>query len=100
MLSDIKAELEKSNIKAKKADKYIKPVIVARAYKEFYNFEIDWDDNITVTTIEFGHENNTFFSLREESDGTVRLLDLIEILLILKTRFFSLMKWIAVYILH
>ena len=81
LLSDIKAELEKSNIKAKKADKYVKPVIVARAYKEFYNFEIDWDDNITVTTIEFGHENDTFFSLREESDGTVRLLDLIEILL-------------------
>lgn len=81
LLSDIKADLEKSNIKAKKADQYIKPVIIARAYKEFYTFEIDLEDNITVTTIEFGHENDTFFSLKEESDGTVRLLDLIEILL-------------------
>lgn len=81
ILSDIKADLEKSNIKAKKADQYIKPVIIARAYKEFYTFEIDSEDNITVTTIEFGHENDTFFSLKEESDGTVRLLDLIEILL-------------------
>lgn len=81
LLSEIKADLEKANIKAKKTDNYIKPAIIARAYKEFYTFEIDLDDTITVTTIEFGHENNTFFSLREESDGTVRLLDLIEILL-------------------
>lgn len=81
VLSDIRTNLEKSNVKAKKTDKYIKPVIIARAYKEFYTFEIDFENNITVTTIEFGHENDTFFSLKEESDGTVRLLDLIEILL-------------------
>ncbi len=81
LLSDIKTNLEKSNVKAKKTDNYIKPVIIARAYKEFYTFEIDFENNITVTTIEFGHENDTFFSLKEESDGTVRLLDLIEILL-------------------
>lgn len=81
LLSEIKSDLEKANIKAKKADTYINPAIIARAYKEFYTFEIDLEDNIKVTTIEFGHENNTFFSLREESDGTVRLLDLIEILL-------------------
>lgn len=81
LLSEITSDLEKSNIKAKKAETYIKPAIIARAYKEFYTFEIDLEDNITVTTIEFGHENNTFFSLKEESDGTVRLLDLIKILL-------------------
>ena len=39
------------------------------------------NDNITIRTIEFSHETeNVFFSLHEESDGTARLLDLIEIL--------------------
>ena len=57
------------------------PSIMARAYKEFYTFEIDADDNISIKTIEFSHEaDNIFFSLNEESDGTARLLDLIEIL--------------------
>ena len=38
---------------------------------------------ITIKTIEFIHENNhtTYFKLNEESDGTARLLDLVEILL-------------------
>ena len=54
---------------------------MARAYKEFYTFEIDENNNIKITTIEFSHESsNIFFDLSEESDGTARLLDLIEIL--------------------
>ena len=36
---------------------------------------------MTITTIEFSHEKkNIYFDLNEESDGTARLLDLIEIL--------------------
>lgn len=57
------------------------PRIMVRSYKEFYTFEIDASGKITITTIEFSHENkNIFFDLNEESDGTARLLDLIEIL--------------------
>lgn len=81
MYVDIKTDLEKANVRAKKLETYVNPAIIARAYKEFYTFEIDENDNIKITTIEFGHETGTFFSLKEESDGTVRLLDLIEILL-------------------
>ena len=52
-----------------------------RGPKEFYTFEIDQNDTINIKTIEFSHENSSiFFNLKEESDGTARLLDLIEIL--------------------
>lgn len=40
------------------------------------------DDELSCKTIEFIHKNSTArFSLSEESDGTIRLLDLIEVLL-------------------
>lgn len=73
--------LEKENVRVKKEGKTHRPSIVARAYKEFYTFEIDENDDISIRTIEFSHETNgVYFSLKEESDGTARLLDLIEIL--------------------
>ncbi len=57
------------------------PRVMIRSYKEFYTFEIDTTGKITITTIEFSHETkDIFFDLNEESDGTARLLDLIEIL--------------------
>ncbi len=69
------------NVRVKKEGKKHRPSIAARAYKEFYTFEIDESDNISIRTIEFSHEaNGVYFSLKEESDGTARLLDLIEIL--------------------
>lgn len=76
----IVADLEKANthIQAENNDR---PKIMVRSYKEFYTFEIDANGKITITTIEFSHENKkVFFDLNEESDGTARLLDLIEIL--------------------
>ena len=81
LYNKIISNLEKENSRAKKDNKDRHPSIVARAYKEFYTFEINPDDSITIRTIEFSHEtNDVFFSLNEESDGTARLLDLIEIL--------------------
>jgi hypothetical protein len=77
----IVAKLEKENAWVKKEGKKRRPSIVARAYKEFYTFEIDENDAISIRTIEFSHETNgVYFDLKEESDGTARLLDLIEIL--------------------
>lgn len=74
-------DLEKQNVKAKKREKYQSPSGMVRGPKEFYTFEIDQNDTISIKTIEFSHENSSiFFNLREESDGTARLLDLIEIL--------------------
>ena len=79
LYNKIVSDLEKINLKAKSDETSEKPSIVARAYKEFYKFEIDLEDRITIKTIEFGHENNNvFFNLNEESDGTARLLDLVE----------------------
>lgn len=76
------SKLEKDNALAKKENTKKHPSIVVRSYKEFFTFDIDTEDNITIKTIEFSHESeNIFFSLHEESDGTARLLDLIEILL-------------------
>ncbi|WP_026499128.1 AAA family ATPase [Butyrivibrio sp. WCD2001] len=72
--------LEKKN--ATRKNHTDNPCIFARAEKKFYNFFIDDDNNITITTIEFSHEKeNIYYSLSEESDGTARLLDLVEILL-------------------
>lgn len=75
----IVADLEKANTHIRSGED--RPRIMARSYKEFYTFEIDSDNKISITTIEFSHENQqVFFDLNEESDGTARLLDLIEIL--------------------
>lgn len=74
------SDLEKANARTRSDDDE-RPRIMARSYKEFYTFEIGVDNNVTITTIEFSHEReNVYFDLNEESDGTARLLDLIEIL--------------------
>ncbi len=81
LYNDIIADLEKVYAKVKKEGAKMLPSIMARAVKEFYTFEIDENDNVSIKTIEFEHEaQNIYFNLNEESDGTARMLDLIEIL--------------------
>lgn len=76
----IVSDLEKENSRKQSGEKE-RPRIMARSYKEFYTFEIDENNQVTITTIEFSHEKeDVYFDLSEESDGTARLLDLIEIL--------------------
>lgn len=80
LYNKIVSDLEKANARIR-SDEDERPRIMARSYKEFYTFEIDADNNVTITTIEFSHEKaDVYFDLNEESDGTARLLDLIEIL--------------------
>lgn len=80
LYNKIVSDLEKANARVR-SDEDDRPRIMARSYKEFYTFEIDADNNVTITTIEFSHEKeDVYFDLNEESDGTARLLDLIEIL--------------------
>jgi len=84
LLKDIIAKLERQNTKLKKTknEKDIPNGILLRGNKEFFIFEIDINDDITIKTIQFEHSNSSvLFSLSEESDGTRRLLDLIEVLL-------------------
>lgn len=55
--------------------------LIMRGNNQFYIFEINKDE-IKCKTIKFEHDiENVLFNLSEESDGTVRLLDLLEILL-------------------
>lgn len=59
------------------------PAVMLRSanYNSMYILELK-DENIQCKTLEFKHEKiNAVFSLEEESDGTIRLLDLIEVLL-------------------
>ena len=55
---------------------------VMRSNQDFFIIKVNKYDKITCKTIQFSHgEQNVLFSLSEESDGTVRILDLIEILI-------------------
>ena len=55
--------------------------IIMRSKRDFFILNIKEDD-IECQTIRFEHNNNdVLFDLSEESDGTVRILDLLEILL-------------------
>lgn len=59
------------------------PVAMLRLAENNSMFIIKMDgEKLQYKTLEFKHENtNAIFSLEEESDGTIRLLDLIEVLL-------------------
>lgn len=56
--------------------------VIMRSRRDFFRLDIDKEENIACKTIKFSHgKRNILFDLREESDGTVRILDLLEILL-------------------
>lgn len=46
----------------------------------YYVISLDKNDKVEVTTIVFNHGNDAVFEFSEESDGTRRILDLVEIL--------------------
>ncbi|EOR20426.1 AAA family ATPase [Clostridium sartagoforme] len=55
--------------------------ITLRTRNAYYMFNLlDDNETIDVTTIKFNHGSDVLFGFEEESDGTRRLLDLIEIL--------------------
>lgn len=83
LLKTISAKLEKEISETKKTGIKTSSVrAMLRSNKELFIFEIDSNGNSSIKTVQFEHINsNALFSLSEESDGTRRLLDLIEILL-------------------
>lgn len=65
---------EKSNVSAE---------FVLRSNENFINILIESNFEVKCQTIEFEHEKkDVFYRLSEESDGTIRILDLLEILLV------------------
>ena len=78
LLKDVREDLEKKIIHSKKVEKPREEIgILLRGNKEFFIFEVDENYNIVTKTIEFEHGT---FNICEESDGTRRILELIEIL--------------------
>ena len=56
--------------------------LVMRSRHDFFTLEFNQEGEILCKTIQFSHgSKKTLFSLSEESDGTIRILDLLEILL-------------------
>lgn len=74
--------LEKKTVAMKEAvdDKGLG--IIMRSKQDFFIINIDKEENVICRTIKFSHgKKNILFDLSEESDGTVRVLDLLEVLL-------------------
>lgn len=75
-------ELERRQVYVRNSDKIKLINMVMRTRNDFFIIMVDDSENIKCQTIKFSHgHKNTLFNLHEESDGTVRLLDLLEILL-------------------
>ena len=78
IFNEIVSDLERRKARNPEDD----TAIMIRAEKDFYTFEMNGENNLVITSIEFCHEKkDIFFDFQEESDGTVRILDLLEILL-------------------
>lgn len=82
-LQEVLASDIEKQIAGLRKDKQRKNVqIVIRSPREFFTINIDRDEEIKCETINFLHGNeNVLFNISEESDGTVRILDLLSVLL-------------------
>lgn len=86
---ELLGRLEKIQVELRRRKQRGTASIVVRSNAEFYIITIEngGDGVIRCQTIEFAHGNDeVLFKLQEESDGTVRLLDLLEILLVNKDK--------------
>ena len=78
----ILSDIEKGQVKMRSGEKNHSIDMVIRGLKDFFVITLDGTDDIKCQTIEFSHGlENVFFGIDEESDGTVRILDLLEILI-------------------
>jgi len=73
--------LEREAARLRAGENVGKVVLIMRSKAEFFMVTIGKDGKTKCQTIEFRHGKDSYFNLSEESDGTVRLLDLLEILL-------------------
>lgn len=76
------AQLEKHQAEIRSNRRISSINLVMRSFTDFFIITLDGSNQVRYQTIEFCHEmKDTLFSLAEESDGTVRLLDLLDILI-------------------
>ena len=77
----IRSDIERNQAKLRKSKSLKKCNIVMRSSKDFFMIEV-FEEKISCKTIKFYHgQKDVLFQMAEESDGTVRILDLLEILL-------------------
>lgn len=83
ILADVIKFTEQNYMKImKEGKKKVKANAFLRANNELYIFEKEKSDSLEIKTIKFEHSNSDGeYSFSEESDGTIRILDLIEILI-------------------
>lgn len=78
----IMSEIEQKKVEVRNNAKIKSINMILRSRSDFFIITLDEEDKIKCQTIEFCHgKRNVLFNLEEESDGTVRILDLLEILL-------------------
>jgi len=80
LLSQLQNDLEK--LKDLENDNKHLSTITIRANEMYFMITLEEENKIDVTTIVFNHGNDVEFDFNEESDGTRRILDLIEILFV------------------
>lgn len=79
---DLFDKIEKKITKVKNDDRADHLEIIMSSRRDFFILSVDKEENITCKMIKFSHgKKNMLFELSEESDGTVRVLDLLEVLL-------------------
>ncbi len=78
----ILSKLEQKRAEVLRGAQTEKLAMVIRSSNVFFVITLDKTNEVEFQTIEFAHEKkDILFQLSEESDGTIRLLDLLEILL-------------------
>lgn len=78
----LKIDIEKSLLSIRNNEKTAEYVFTIRNRDDIFVISIDNKTNIRVTAFRFSHgSEDILFKLSEESDGTVRLLELLDILL-------------------
>lgn len=79
---DLLVNIEKKVTDMKNGDEADHLGIIMRSSHDFFILSINKNENISCKTIKFSHgKKGILFDLAEESDGTVRVLDLLEVLL-------------------
>ena len=79
---DLISDIETKTAEMKNEKKLEEFGIVMRSARDFFILSVDQDENVKCKTIKFSHgKENVLFNISEESDGTIRILDLLEVLL-------------------
>ena len=82
-LSDrIRGDIERKQVEHRNRNDNEKSVMIMRSKIDFFAITVSKDEKVQCQTIEFSHgKDEILFELAEESDGTLRILDLLEVLL-------------------